>query len=535
MNLQLTIVPVKSYYIIEMIIERFKNTAIIRCLKTSSYNRYLFVLSIVGFIAILLSTAKYGVVISHDSVSYIAAAKSLVSGNGFICYNGSPYVNWPPLFPISLAVFSIFGAEPLDISRWLNAFIFAALILASGKLFKQFIKNETIALLAAASILISIPLFQIYRTALSESLFILLAVFFVCVISNYLANAKTSNLLLVSSIAALCCLQRYIGITIVITGVILIFIGLRKMSWLIRLKHAAIFCLISLTPLFLWIIRNYTITSTFAGKRVPSEFTIGLNLAYAIDSLTSWFLTPQIPSYIRTIIAAVFLLIAATLFIMARFQNRNLVSLGLIKSYPATVFIIIYFTALIISSTCFAYDPIGHRLLLPVYVFIILYIFLGIELLINIIKSSAFKYKSLLHNCIIAVCTASLLCSLTILAFKINVWIHRDAAGYGSDVWQESCLMNTLDMLPVKNCKIYSNAPMEIFIYKNRYANMSPRIDKDIAEFKDNMSSTEANYLVWFTNNKPYYLYQLDELAEYFQLEKIVEVEDGAIYYLKKY
>lgn len=523
----------KIYYNIKMNIHRFTNIAIIRSLKTNPFHRYLFVLSVIGFISIILSTYEHGVVISHDSVSYIAAAKSLVSGNGFICYNGCLYVNWPPLYPSLLAIFSFFGAEPLEISRWLNAFIFAFLIFASGKLFELFIKNKIIAMIAAASILLSTPLFYIYRVALTESLFIFLAVLFIIGISYYLENAKISCLLCISIIAALCCLQRYMGITIVITGLILILTGLKKISYPERLKHASIFCLISLMPLFIWIMRNYIITSTLAGKRVPSEFTLSINLTYITDSLSCWFLPPQIPVSIRIAVLTAYTLIITALFIKAQFQNKNRTTSMLIKPYPAAVFVMIYSAALIISSIYFAYDPIGHRLLLPIYVFTILFIFWGVELIIDAIKYSALKYKLQLHNGIIAICMAFLLCSLILLTEKINVWIQREAKGYSSDIWQESSLMNMLDMLPENNSRIYSNAPMEIFIYTNRYAYMSPRFDKDIAKFRANISESKKNYLVWFKNSSYSSIHQLDELDEYLQLEKVADVEDGMIFRIK--
>ncbi|MFA6572331.1 MAG: hypothetical protein WCT77_13980, partial [Bacteroidota bacterium] len=81
-------------------------------------------LGILGFIGagfIFYLTNRHGVGILPDSVAYIAVARSLTEGGGFVTFDGFYYVLQPPLYPLMLAsILKIFSIDPIISAGYLN-------------------------------------------------------------------------------------------------------------------------------------------------------------------------------------------------------------------------------------------------------------------------------------------------------------------------------------------------------------------------------------------------------------------------------
>jgi len=186
---------------------------------------FLTILSVVGVIFVLLSASLFGAGISSDSVKYIAIARNILSGQGYCNYDGDLVPSFPPLFPVTLAFLGLFGADPFDMVLFFNAIAFGLIIFFSGHLFFNYFKSKILATLGAISILLSIPLFFVSKMIWSEPFFILLVILFITYFLKLLLETanRIGLLLLVSILASLACLQRYIGITLILTGIILIF------------------------------------------------------------------------------------------------------------------------------------------------------------------------------------------------------------------------------------------------------------------------------------------------------------------------
>lgn len=61
---------------------------------------------------VLYSNHRFGVGLTHDSIHYIAAARNLVAGRGLVGFDGTSYVDFPPLFPL-LSVSVMAWSEPV--------------------------------------------------------------------------------------------------------------------------------------------------------------------------------------------------------------------------------------------------------------------------------------------------------------------------------------------------------------------------------------------------------------------------------------
>jgi len=338
----------------------------------------LVILSLIGIGLALVSTSRYGVGLSPDSASYISAARSLLQGRGYLRYDGNPLVVFPPLFSTLLAILGLIGIEPLNGARYFNAFVFGLIIFASGNLFRMAIRSKTLVILGTASILLSYSLLHVSIFAWSEPLFTLLAVLFIIYMPRFLNERRFITLFSLSILAALSCLQRYMGVTIILTGFTLI-IFLAKARLKKRLKYAIAFGLMSISPSIIWVARNYALTSTFTGVRLPSQRTVLWNTFFALDTLTRWFVACDVPFWIRLIGIGfvVFILIEVVPFLHYKLNRQaDRTSMQL---WSAGVFVLIYIVFLIASSTSVSIDMITDRLLAPIYVFVMFLVFIGID------------------------------------------------------------------------------------------------------------------------------------------------------------
>ena len=335
------------------------------------------ILSVTGVLLVLGITAQYGVGTSPDSIAYMSVAKSLLAGDGFIYPGGELYIKWPPLFPMVLAVPGSLGIDGVTGARFVNAFAFGGIVFGAGQLFRMHLNSKVLILAGTVSILLSPVLLRISIKVWTEPLFTFFAVFFLYFLYRFLNEKRMAFLLLMSILASLAVLQRYIGITLILAGVIAIAIGMRDISVAQRLKYLTGFSLISMVPIGIWITRNFLLASSVTGSRPNSYHTILQSLGRTAETFTSWFIPSQIPFSAAVIVLGVSLLILIGIVVSVQYKLNRRVNLQLDNAWPAIVFLTVYLLVLIPAATR-VYDPIGLRLLAPVYVFMMLLLLVGV-------------------------------------------------------------------------------------------------------------------------------------------------------------
>ena len=81
---------------------------------------------------VLVATHPQGAGLTHDSIQYITAARSVQTGEGFISLEGKPFVFWPPLLPALLSTSNFFAITPEELARYVNAVAFGMSAAAVG-------------------------------------------------------------------------------------------------------------------------------------------------------------------------------------------------------------------------------------------------------------------------------------------------------------------------------------------------------------------------------------------------------------------
>ena len=336
------------------------------------------VLSLVGVMFVLLRTSSPGLGISPDSRNYLAASSSLLAGDGYQNHDGTPYVNWPPLFPTLLAAIDAAGLDPVEAGRFANAAIMGLVIFAAGQLFRMHIASTALALLGTASVLLSWSIIRTFLRLWTEPLFTLLALLFVIYLSNFLHERKMRTLLLISVLAALAWLQRYAGLTFVLTGLVLIGFWTRDTPWRERFVYSTIFGIIAATPMVIWLVRTYVVASTLTGDHGPSSYTTIEAIGKTLRSVGNWFVPADMPFSVVPMVMVLIVGLGALTLVVLRYRRGGMPRLESVRLGTVATFIVIYsvfITVMVMSGRAF---EAGDRFFSPIYVFVMFFAFLGI-------------------------------------------------------------------------------------------------------------------------------------------------------------
>ncbi len=338
-------------------------------------------LAVAGFFLVILATDKFGPGVSPDSINYIAAARSFANGQGFQQYDGSPFTHWPPLYSMILGAGVYLNYDILSFARLFNALVFGLSIFWFGRLASGVIHSQVMSVLVTASAVVSFPLLKTSVMVWSEPLFILLVLVFIKRLGRL--HGVKSNLprstAMLAGLAAAACLQRYIGIALVFAGAVSL-LRLKDRRWTSKLVAVASFCLLSLLPLSLWVVRNQALVGEAAGSRTTSTTTLLSTTHDFIVVWTNWFLPydTEILMRIGVFIAVIGFILTFGVVCRRRVGQRGFSEPKATKVEAATVLIAYSLFLLIITSTI-AVEPISRRYLAPMFPLFLLLVFKALE------------------------------------------------------------------------------------------------------------------------------------------------------------
>ena len=256
-------------------------------------------LAVLGTVLILAREVNYGANIVGDSVHYITIARNLLAGNGYI-YKGP----WPPLYPLLLAFFAIFGSSPADIAGmtgYLNAIAFGLTIFVFAIWLRARVRSRFLVVWACLACVLSMPLVDISASARPETLFILFTVLSFFAVNKFLDTDKRSCLIWAAIFTGLACLVRYLGVTIV-PSVLLLLLLQRDATFLKKVKNASVYSIIAMVPICVWVLRNILVIGSLTGHRFSSltmrlvesgEYRLLFNFRSALSVVAEWvFIRP---------------------------------------------------------------------------------------------------------------------------------------------------------------------------------------------------------------------------------------------------
>ena len=431
----------------------------------------LVVLALAGALVVYTST-HYGIGLSPDSVKYIQAARNLLAGQGLVVWSAeggySPLTQFPPLYPFLLAMLGGLGLNLLVAAKLLNTILFAANIFSVGFILCSCAPNRSwFWLLASVLIACSAVMLEIHSMAWTEALFIFFGLWGMYLLSRHLGSPRSTILFIAALAVALAWLSRYIGVALMLSGVIAILV-LGRIPFRLRLCEAALFAAISTLPLFLWLLRSL-LAGASGIERNPAYHPITLaHLKSAALTFASWLAPKLLPIGLRLVILAAVILLTSVLFL--QIWKRKYAGIAIRPVAVPLIFMLVYVFVLGFSiSFVDAHTPLDNRILSPFYVagFIVAYYFL--EKLF-----SQTGTRDVGRGAAIAI--LGIVSGFYLLTGVSRVTqTYREGLGYASPVWQQSRLMAAIRELP-EAVPIFTNDVDSIYLFTGRHALRLPLV-----------------------------------------------------------
>ena len=333
-------------------------------LKRSAFPLLIALVAALGAAHILVRTSTYGAALDDAAFNYLSAAESLAAGEGLLSPGGGQMVLFAPFFPMAMAFLSLFGIEPVDGGRFLNAAAFGLLILVSGLWLSRRLESRLIALGVAVAVMAALPLAHAASTLMSEPLFILFTLLALMPLESFLnRRSGTPALVLAAVFAALAAVTRYMGAALIISAVLML-LSRRNAPVRERLRHGLTFGAISSLPLAAAMARNQLVSGTLTGDRSVAS---GQSLFDSLSQITVVFyewanplssIHWQLP-HSPWLIAGLFLLLAALLLVTPRPGRASSVF---------WIFALLYLAIIAVVAPLTVAQGIDSRYLAPVYV-----------------------------------------------------------------------------------------------------------------------------------------------------------------------
>jgi len=474
----------------------------------------LFLLVVIGTLLVLRTTPE-GLGLSDDSIAYIAGARSLLAGDGYreawLASNG-PVTHFPPGFSSVLAFFGLFGLDPLRGTRFVNALLFGLNAGLLGVLVWRMTPSLTAGIVIATLFVVSGEMLQIHAAAMSEPLFIFLALLSFWMFDLYFEFPPSSVgkgvagewwwLVACASFAGMAYLTRYAGLALAAT--FLVAICLLRTSWRKRFTTIGIFLAGFLPWVLGWAIRNRLVADSSTNRTFVWHPITAENLQVGRYEFSQFFI--PVEEWRREIFkqpyiieALIFITLGAVLIwtllkawnYLSKPNQMSAVSRSgkpsrEVISFTVALFIFAYLSSILASMTMFdAATKFQLRILSPVFVGLFV-------LLIN----AGIWLRSKNRPIVIVLTLIVLGFSLYKQSATIAHW-QKGGLGYASFKWYDSEAMAYLRDLP-EDIKIYTNEPGAVYLYVERGAVVLPdRFDSATAlaretDFEKNLTIMQA-------------------------------------------
>jgi hypothetical protein len=348
----------------------------------------------------------------------------------------------------------------------------------------------------------------------------------------YMRNPSTRNFCGMLVVALLGASQRYLGLTLVLTGVALILYQQRDHLWR-AIRDTAFFGIISSAPTAAWIFfHNYLGYGTLTGPRFDA--LPWKNLILLFQKLVHWFIPGTLTS--RTGIwvwVALAMLLLITGLIHNRKRLHQLFDSG--AFIPACVFFIIYSLTLIYMLSYkehrpLLWDRIHIVILLPLLI-------LTMELLPVLAPKSLLTKSRYIFPALLVGFGLWLVYPLASTAQYVSDSIQNGEASlynlHNTRAIRESEIAGYLSSFdPPQDALLYSNYNETAWFLTRRQVYGVPTIDN-----KDDWPRLAGvTYLIWFDlpqlRYMPRTMLTLEEIRGIVSLESVNSGKDGAIYHI---
>lgn len=425
------------------------------------------------------ASSLFGLGVDGDAAWHLSAGASLARGDGLVTCLGEVFSLWPPLYPVVMAALDLLGLDVLEALRALHLAALATSISLSAWLAWRLAGSHLAAAATAGSLALSWRMHEYTVQVVSETFFLPLVLGALAVALSLQREFTRGRLVALVVLSALACLQRYLGVALVLSVALVALVRPEWGSLAQRARRVATYALLSLAPLALWFLRNRALESSWTGGRdeTPQGFAEALNAA--ARTLWSWA-EPAFASWLGWVVIAG-LVASLAVALVRRPEQRG--ALALLASFSG-----LYAVLLVTLASNVVLDPIGDRLLLPVLPVLV------------ILGWSAFLAAWPLPAVAGTVLAAALWLDAAPRAReRLEHWRDEGAGGFHTRLWQEHPVTEALRSSHL-SAPCWSNGPELVWLEKGlevRFLRGGAKAWERAAE----SAALSGGSVVWFQEN----------------------------------
>lgn len=420
-----------------------------------------------GVAHILLRTSVFGITINDDGVLYLSTAESLIAGEGLRTYSDNRFLLWPPLYPLLLAAIGVVGADVVEAGRLLNATALGAIAFLVGLWLITELRHRVLALGAAASIAVSLPLSHVSSYLITEPLFCLFILLALMHLHSFLNRGSKAALALSILFAGLTAATRYIGGIVVIAGVLmLLFRRGRPLSK--KLRQAALYGALASIPVALAMVRNWMVAGRPIGTRAgdASGYSPFDSLHQLLDAVYVGMMPTAAPVWVGPLLLATIGLIAlgaAIVWMSARKAMPRTRQGSIAAAYPCAVFAAAYLGALVLLSGATTGEIVSARYIAPTFVPLVVVATFLLDRFMALKAHGALAFvKHIVATVLIAGWAANLGMASLANAQLTDRALTTGYHGYTTAAWRQSATISHLRANPIPG-PLYSNDPAAVY------------------------------------------------------------------------
>lgn len=461
------------------------------------FNRWLIavLLSILSLFIVITRSYIIGININYDSIVYLSMAHNWTNGNGLLNPGGNYAYLQNPVTPILYSsLHKILGITIIDSAIIVNALSLSATIFVSTNWLFCILKTKLFAIIGSILICCSFILLNISYSIMTDTLFNLFVVLFLINALKLLEKEfSIMHKIFITAIfyAIVAVSIRWLGITLILLGIVLIFINYIRLNKLSYIFKCILFGIITVLPLLIISLINFQINS----NPFPHlSKVININLYYdpfsyhIIDTLLLFIklFIPIFYSTINNIISLIrslnmlnyafvcidiILIISFIIFAyyiikniknITRINNIYILLLSFIFLYIACTLIVLYFL--------WEGHYITHIRLMPIYIPAVVLLLIYLE---NIyIKKFINKKINILCKII------SIMCVLIFILINIlsnyEYYFNNNTLAYNNEYWKDSSLYNyASNKFYLDKYEYYSNIHPAIYYFSGDFNKQS--------------------------------------------------------------
>ncbi len=431
---------------------------------------------LVGGVAALVYATPYGPGLINDSVVYIGGAENILAGHGYSRTSGGgeikPLTVNVPLYSYTLAMVAAAGVDMIKAGWLVSLASFVLNGLLSALILLKLTRSRIWAIGASLLVVTSESVIRAHSFALSEPLFITLLLTSLLALMYALDRPEWYFTALAGVLVSLTYLTRYIGLSLLATGVAAFFLFMP--TWKERFKKMGWFLLFSLSGGLIWMIRNMRISGTAANRSFLYHPLTADKLQEGTQTLLAFLFPDRFNLYgyfpgewdaLATVFILGLIVLVFVLWRSAR-EKTGTSNSGRRDAFLLAIQPVFYFVVLLLSLTFLdASTALENRILVPAFVCLIL---LFVFLLHNLWKLGGVA--------------ASLSVFVMILVFLSGAYdgrravidLHADGQGYASAYYRNSLTIDALKRMPLST--IWTNRVPAVNLLADRpaYALLAP-------------------------------------------------------------